>query len=161
MYFLLLNSRNIEAVCDSGSDCPIIAYEKAKKLDLKIDSKADNKSHENNLNYTMTEDDIKSVINEAMVKDNISRAGTVNVDPFQELRKSIKTATKSFIEQLNTIRMVSSIRRQRLTITYLLTVHIWLRANSVKRRDSETRDSLRNYKRDSKLKYFSKKSYTM
>ncbi|RHZ78654.1 hypothetical protein Glove_158g16 [Diversispora epigaea] len=61
----------------------------AKELGLEIDSRADDKSHENNSNYTMTEDDIKSVINEAMVKDNISRAGTVNVDPFQELRKSI------------------------------------------------------------------------
>ncbi|RHZ80843.1 hypothetical protein Glove_131g91 [Diversispora epigaea] len=108
----LVNGRDTEAVCDSGSDYPIITYEKVKELGLEIDSRANDKSHENNSNYIMTEDDIKSVINEAMVKDNISRAGTVNVDLFQELCKSIKTATKSFTEQLNTIRVVSSIRRQ-------------------------------------------------
>ncbi|RHZ89321.1 hypothetical protein Glove_16g152 [Diversispora epigaea] len=71
----------------------------------------------------MTEVDIKSVINETIVKamnrDNINAdlsqkfceklEASTNL---QELRESIKTATKSFTEQLNTIRVVSSICRQ-------------------------------------------------
>ncbi|RHZ69708.1 hypothetical protein Glove_280g63 [Diversispora epigaea] len=32
-----VNGRDTEAVCDSGSDCPIITYEKAKELGLEID----------------------------------------------------------------------------------------------------------------------------
>ncbi|CAG8850787.1 20167_t:CDS:1, partial [Racocetra persica] len=39
----------------------------------------------------MTEINNKSVINEAMVKDNISGAGTTNVHLSQELRESIET----------------------------------------------------------------------
>ncbi|CAG8542827.1 1702_t:CDS:2, partial [Scutellospora calospora] len=38
----------------------------------------------------MTEVNNKSVINEAIVKDNISGAGTTNVHPFQELVKIVK-----------------------------------------------------------------------
>ena len=60
----------------------------------------------------MTGADIKSVINKAMVKDNISRAGTANAISsqefckkldasinLQELRESIETVTKSLTEQ--------------------------------------------------------------
>ncbi|CAG8822751.1 19739_t:CDS:2, partial [Dentiscutata erythropus] len=54
----------------------------------------------------------KSVINEAMVKDNISGAGTTNVHPSQELRESIETVIKSFTKRQNTINAISSIVSQ-------------------------------------------------
>jgi len=95
----------------------------------------------------MTEDNIKSVI-----KDNINRAGTANAISsqefckeldasinLQELRGCIETVTKSLTEQQNTIGVISGIRRQVL--------------------DKKIRISL--YKRDSKPRYFSEKSYTM
>ena len=34
---ILINDRDTEVVCDSGSECPIITYEVAKKLGLEID----------------------------------------------------------------------------------------------------------------------------
>ncbi|CAG8831425.1 22175_t:CDS:2, partial [Gigaspora margarita] len=70
-------------------------------------------------------DKVKSVINEAIVKDNISKAGTANaissqefckklkatID-LQELRESIEIATKSLTVQQNTIGVIYNIRRQ-------------------------------------------------
>ncbi|CAG8762176.1 4916_t:CDS:2, partial [Dentiscutata heterogama] len=85
----------------------------------------------------------KSVINEAMVKDNISRAGTTNVHPSQELHESIETVIKSFTKQQNTINAISSIVSQ-----------VSDKKNSdfspPITGDSETRDSAKYYKRDSK-----------
>ncbi|CAG8516611.1 279_t:CDS:1, partial [Acaulospora colombiana] len=60
----------------------------------------------------MTEADIKSVINEAIVKDNISRADTADAILSQELCECIETVTKSLTEQQNAIGVISNIRRQ-------------------------------------------------
>ncbi|CAG8820711.1 4000_t:CDS:1, partial [Racocetra persica] len=54
----------------------------------------------------------KSVINEAMVKDNISGARMTNVHPSQELCESIKIVIKSFTKRQNTINALSSIVSQ-------------------------------------------------
>lgn len=55
----------------------------------------------------MTETNIKSVINKALVKDNLSRAGMANAISYQELCECIKTATESLTEQQNTIGVIS------------------------------------------------------
>ncbi|CAG8656905.1 3248_t:CDS:1, partial [Acaulospora colombiana] len=60
----------------------------------------------------MTEANSKSVIDEAIVKDNISQADMANAILSQELRECIETVTKSLTEQQNTIGLISNIRRQ-------------------------------------------------
>ncbi|CAG8806365.1 17094_t:CDS:2 [Dentiscutata erythropus] len=60
----------------------------------------------------MTEDNIKPVTKETIVKDNISRADMANPILYQELRENIKMVIKSLTEQQNTIMAISSIRRQ-------------------------------------------------
>ncbi|CAG8453136.1 14757_t:CDS:2 [Cetraspora pellucida] len=82
----------------------------------------------------MTEVNNKSVINEAMVKDNISGAGTTNVHLSQELHESIETV-------INIVSQVSDKKNSDFSppITG----------------DSETQDSAKYYKHDSKPGYFS------
>ena len=71
----------------------------------------------------MTEANIKSVINEAIVKDNISKADMANAILSQELRECIETVTKSLTEQQNTIGVISSIRRQVLDKKIRISLH--------------------------------------
>ncbi|CAG8554565.1 5840_t:CDS:2 [Acaulospora colombiana] len=71
----------------------------------------------------MTEANIKSVINEAIIKDNISRADMTNAILSQELRECIETVTKSLTEQQNTIGVISSIRRQVLDKKIRISLH--------------------------------------
>ena len=71
----------------------------------------------------MTEANIKSVINEAIVKDNISKADMTNAILSQELRECIETVTKSLTEKQNTIEVISSIRRQVLDKKIRISLH--------------------------------------
>ena len=71
----------------------------------------------------MTEANIKSVINEAIVKDNISKADMTNAILSQELRECIETVTKSLTEKQNTIGEISSIRRQVLDKKIRISLH--------------------------------------
>ena len=71
----------------------------------------------------MTEANIKSVINEAIVKDNISKADMANAILSQEIRECIETVTKSLTEKQNTIGVISSIRRQVLDKKIRISLH--------------------------------------
>ena len=71
----------------------------------------------------MTEANSKSVTNEAIVKDNISKADMANAILSQELRECIETVTKSLTEKQNTIGVISSIRRQVLDKKIRISLH--------------------------------------
>ncbi|CAG8503660.1 3291_t:CDS:2 [Acaulospora colombiana] len=71
----------------------------------------------------MTEANSKSVINEAIVKDNISRADMANAILSQELRECIETVTKPLTKHQNTIGVISSIRRQVLDKKIRISLH--------------------------------------
>ncbi|CAG8800665.1 14620_t:CDS:2, partial [Racocetra fulgida] len=84
---------------------------------------------------------------------NISGAGTTNVHLSQELRESIETVIKSFTKRQNTINAISSIVSQ-------VSDKKNSDFSSPITGDSETRNSAKYYKHDSKPEYFSKKSDT-